>query len=120
MRSFIISSALLVIVLCAIIANAVIVSGTARHICSLADDLKSDTADEATLSELERVWQERHLLLSISVQLDTIERINELIVSLRSAYNAGASQEIIRLCTVISDLCDEIAEYERLSFYAIL
>jgi hypothetical protein len=119
MRAFIISSLIFAAVLGGVIANAVFVADTADRLCALTSEIITDTGSASAVDELERVWQKRHLPLSISVDLDTVERIDELMISLRSAYAEGAHQEIRRLCLIINDTCEELSRYERLSFYAL-
>lgn len=117
MRSFIASMLLFAIFCCAIAANSVYVSSSCDDMRACAEHIKSGST--SSISELEALWRSHRYLFGFSVAESKIERMDELILSLRSAINAQSSSEIPRLCSLIEELCEDISIYERITLQSI-
>ena len=56
----------------------------------------------------------------IKFESDELERMNELIESLISAYESKDSSQITKYCRLIADLCYELSTFEQISIESVL
>lgn len=120
MRSLISALLLFLIVLGAITLNSIFLHRSADEMLGTASVLPYSEEQEEQLEELESFWDKRRTLLSLSVKYDYIERMNDLLISLRAAISAGNHTEVERICLLICELCDSLSQYERISIHSLL
>ena len=117
MRAVISAAILLLLCIALVIANAIIAGNLLDKMTKLSDDVNNSLADP---HQLQTLWKENYFLFSLSIESDELERMNELIESLISAYESNDSSQISKYCRLISDMCDELASFEGISLKSIL
>ena len=119
MRSSIIALLLFLIIMITVIGNAIYVSTLCQDISDVAQKLPDSEQKEICVTELKNLWNKHRLWLDLSIKLNEIERMSDLIESLDAAYKADNQAEISKYCILISELAQEFAEHEKLSFRSI-
>ena len=120
MKSLIASLILLLLLIGAVSVNSAYVQSVCGDISDLADELCESGYENEKVSRLLDLWKKNESLMSLSVEADELKRMNDLISSLPTLKEKTSSDEFIRACLLISDLCDELESYERISFESIL
>ena len=116
MRAIICAVVLLSLCITLVIANAVTLQDILRKMTDLADKI-SKLGEKPY--ELRDLFAKHRSLLAISIESDELERMNELIESLISAYESKDSSQITKYCRLIADLCCELSTFERISLESI-
>ena len=120
MKSLIASLILILLLIGAVSVNSAYVQSVCGDISDLADELCESGYENEKVSRLLDLWKKNESLMSLSVEADELKRMNDLISSLPTLKEKTSSDEFIRACLLISDLCDELESYERISFESIL
>lgn len=120
MKSLIASLILLLLLIGAVSVNSAYVQSVCGDISELADELCESGYENEKVSRLLDLWKKNESLMSLSVEADELKRMNDLISSLPTLKEKTSSDEFVRACLLISDLCDELESYERISFESIL
>ena len=116
MKAWIISLCLFVILIGAIIGNAVYIHRVAEHLCSVTQSLCFE--DERSASELEALeayWRRHRPFVSLSIGYRELDHVCEVLISLRAAYDSGNSSDFECYRRLLSDAADEISRLERFS-----
>jgi hypothetical protein len=116
MKSLAISIILFTVCTAGIILNSVYIRNGCEKISSYAEEI---SAHQSSSRELESYWNSNRLLFGISVSVAKTERMDELIISLRSAIAEKNLYEIERICRLIIALAEDISIDERLSLQGI-
>ncbi len=119
MKSVVLSLLLFLLILGAIVANSFYVSHFCDDILEIAQKLEYSEQKETLISEMKVVWNKNRDWLDFSIKLNEIERMNDLIESLESAYKANNQAEFSKYCALITELAQEFAEHEKLSLRSI-
>lgn len=122
MRSLAASLLMFALVIGAVIANGIYVTRISDEISELASEI-ADAAPDGALSptdELVHFWEKHKLFLELGLGSSGIERLNELVISLRFAVSDGDHREIARICALIREQCADVSLHERLSLHGII
>ena len=119
MRSFISSLILFSLLLLVVTTNAIYVNNEYKEISELAKEIKSADNRDALVNDMVEKWDRASKLLSLSVRLSEVERMNDLIRSLWSSHKSQNEAELQKCCHLISELADELSGYEQVSFKSI-
>lgn len=119
MRSFVAVLIIFFGVILLVIANALYVCAVCKEISEIASELEKN-GDGARVDELQSVWHSHRALLSLSIELDEIERMNDITESLKSSHELGNLSEFRKNCRLIVDLCEEFSNFECFSINSIL
>lgn len=117
MRAIICTIVLLSLCVTLVIANAVALQDILKSMTELADGVL-EARDEPY--KLRDIFAKHRSLLAISIESDELERMNELIESLISAYESKDSSQITKYCRLIADLCYELSTFEQISIESVL
>lgn len=120
MKSFITALILLLLLIGTVTVNAIYIGSICDEIAGEAEDLSEGGYDGEKVSRLLDLWKKNESLMSLSVEADELKRMNDLISSLPTLKEKTSSDEFVRACLLITDLCDEFSSYERISFESIL
>lgn len=118
MRSFIVVSVMLLTIIFLVILNSVYVCDICNELSSLSDIILRDD-DKSHVQTLCSIWEKHRGVMSISIELDEIERMNDLTEALKASAERSEHIEVAKNCRLIKDLCEEFSEFERLSFNSI-
>jgi hypothetical protein len=99
-----------------VLANALNISTAFEKMSSLADEVSNSAESPYQIRE---IWQSKRDLFELSIEDDEIEQMNEMIESLISAYESNDRSQIVKYCRLISDLCDELMSFEKVSIKSI-
>ena len=119
MRSFITAILLFVILIASVTANALYINSVCSKIDATAESLTNASNKQALISELKSLWKKNVKIFNLSIRVNEIERMNDLIESLSASYDAQNDAEFKKYCTLISELAQDLAHYETLSFRSI-
>ncbi len=114
MKSFIAAILLFFLTVGCIIFNSVYVCNALEDLSQAAKLIATDNS--ASTQDLKELWERYRSPLSFSVKESKLERMSELVESL---YFASNSAEADKLCILISELCDEIRQYEKISIQSL-
>ena len=114
MKSFIAAILLFFLTVGCIIFNSIYVCGALEELSQTATRVSSDSS--ASPQDLKELWERYRSPLSFSVKESKLERMSELVESL---YFAGNSAETDKICILISQLCDEMRQYEKISIESL-
>lgn len=121
MKALAVSLILFILIVSATTANGIYSYGTLNKIDELSNEISSSAVkdSQALIQQLESFWLERRSLLGFGIQESKLERMSELIISLKCAHELNSPPDIKRLCSLIHELCEEIIQYEKISFQGI-
>lgn len=119
MKAFIAVIIIFFLIISLVIANSLYVTNIFSKISDLSNDLINDAPNADTVEEILSVWQKSQSLLSLSIEADELERMNDLIESLHTACLTNNSYDIKKYCRLVSELSQELMSYERISFDSI-
>jgi len=119
MRSFIISLILFIVVILCIILNAAYVTKSCKQLDHLSQEISAGNNRNANIQEISEYWKNNRSMLGLSIRMNEIERMNDLIESLRASYSAQNESEIQKSCALISELALDLSRYERISVKSI-
>ena len=119
MKSLIISLILFSFVLGAVIINAFYAKGVCGNIGELAEKLKSADECDALIENMKEIWSDARPILELSIRLNEIERMNDLIESLEASYLSENPAEFQKHCRLISELTKELISNEKISLKSI-
>ncbi len=118
MKSFVAVLIILFIIIALAIANALYVANVFSRLSELSKEVIGGSGDDGVANILS-LWQKNEALLSLSIEADELERMNDLIESLKLASEIDNTYELRKYCRLISELSDELMNYERLSLQSI-
>lgn len=119
MKSFIVALLLFLLMVGLVILNSFYVNQTLEKISELSDEISNSEQCHSALNELIEYWFDSRALLGFSIKETKLERMTELIESLKSACQAKDTGEIKRICALIRELCKETRDYEKISIQSI-
>lgn len=115
MKALIISLILFSLLIFCTVTNAVFINDSASFIADSAKKLQScDDCDE-TISELEDHWKKNRPLIGLSIPHNQLDKISDLIISLRIAYSSGNTVEVKKYAALLSESADTLRRTERIS-----
>ena len=119
MKTFIGALCIFSILVALVLTNSFYVKNTLKNISELATELEtSDSKKEK--DDIIDIWNNNRTLLSLSIEADELERMNDLIQSLESADSTNNLAEFQKYCRLISELALELLGYEQISIEGIL
>lgn len=113
MRSAIIALILFITVVALVILNAVYVNKTCNTMIALANE------EELNCTDLKDYWKKHRKPLSLTVEDDELERMNNLIEEISLSYEKGDPEQLSKSKRLFTELCRELAGYERPSLVSI-
>ena len=119
MKAFIGALCIFAILVALVLSNSFYVRNTLKGISELAIDLERSSA-KGENDALVKLWSSNRALLSLSIEADELERMNDLIESLNSLDAANNLAEFQKYCRLISELALELSGYECVSVEGIL
>ena len=114
MKSFIAAILLFFLTVGCIVFNSVYVSSALEDLSQMAKQVAADNS--ASPQDLKELWEHYRSPLSFSVKESKLERMSELVESLRFTSNRA---EADKLCILIIELCDEMRQYEKISIQSL-
>lgn len=119
MKALVISLLLLSLVLGAVVINSFYVRKVCGEVYELAEKLKSADECDALINNMKKIWSNARPFLDLSIRLNEIERMNDLIESLESSYISKNGAEFQKYRRLISELAEELISHEKISFKSI-
>lgn len=118
MKSFVAVLIILSIIIALVTVNSVYVTSVFSELSELSDNILNESEGYGTENIL-LLWQRSKALLSVSIEADELERMNDLIESLRHASAINDTPAINKYCRLISELSNELMSYEQISIQSI-
>ena len=118
MKSFIFTVIIFSLLIAAIVVNSFFVRKNLGEISALSSSLTVEFCESDT-QRIKNLWQEKRNFLSYSIETDELERMNDLIECLVSTDASASPEEFKKYCRLISDLSEELSDYERISLSSI-
>ncbi len=116
MKAWIISLCLFLLLIAAIIGNAIYIHRVAAHLCAVTDALCFEGAKTGeALDELAAYWDRHRAFVSLSISYRELDRVCETLISLRAAYNTQNASDFECYRQLLADAADEISRLERFS-----
>ena len=115
MKAFWISLILFSLLLVGIFWNAHYVRESESYLTELVVSLGDAEEREESMDELEEFWEKNKKLFGLSVGFRDIDRVSEIITSLRWAQDYGLEAEFQKYRTLLLDAIEEITRNEKLS-----
>lgn len=119
MKALVISLLLFSLVLGAVIVNSFYVKGVCDHIIDIVEKVKSADECDALIKDMKEIWSDARPILELSIRLNEIERMNDLIESLEASHISKNTAEFQKYCRLISGLAEELINSERISLKSI-
>ena len=113
MKALIISVILFVLLIACIISNVGYIHTCADRLEILAGAMETPTDEE--LAALEAFWDKNEGLIGLSVSSVHLDSISKTIVSIRSAYEVGNKEELLKQCALLSDSANDVRRLEQLA-----
>ncbi len=115
MKSFLLSLALLALVITGVCVNRIYISHAADVINGTVSqlDLKDDSKE--SLEKLERYWEKHQKYIGLSVSYRELDHLGEMLISLRWAYDTENEAEFEKYRALTFDAVEEITRMERFS-----
>lgn len=114
MKSFFISVILFIIIIVAVILNAVYVSYVSRRLSDFCDALSDKKSSAALIKELQSFWEKHRPWLSFSLDNAQTERIEKIIRSLELSTKHGEEYDFEKNRMLLEEASREIGRLERL------
>lgn len=119
MKSFITVLIIFAILISLITLNSLYVSKTFTEILNISDSIANKHEEASGINTIITIWEKSKKILSFSIESDEMERMNDLIESLRVAYLSNNTYDLNKYCRLIGGLAKELMEYEKISFSSI-
>ena len=119
MRAFITAILLFLILIGTVTVNSVYINSSCDKIDLCARQIADTDDKEPLILELKQIWSKKLPIFNLSIRAGELERMSDLIASLEASYYAKNDAEIQKYCSLISDLAQDLAHYETLSFRSI-
>ena len=119
MKSFITSILLFIIIISALIINAIYVCSTCNELQKLSEEIPFSSSKELAISKIKELWNHNCDLFNISIRTGETERMTDLIESLDVAISEQNEFEIKKYCNLIYALAKSISENEKISLHSI-
>ena len=119
MKAFICALIIFLIFTVLIAVNSFYVKNTMKNMYDLIAKLESSESVEEK-NAVVYLWTNNRILLSLSIEADELERMNDLIESLHIIDIPNARAEFQKLCRLIRELATEFSLYESISIEGIL
>lgn len=119
MKSLVCALIIFIILAGLVITNSFYVNKTMKNISALVLELENEMKEEKKNAVID-LWNDNRKLLSLSIEADELERMNDLIESLRSVDDQNNFSEFQKYCRLIRELALELSEYESISLEGIL
>lgn len=117
MKTFILALILFSILLICIFINSLYVNSICDSFLALTASLSSQSFYELdpAISELRSKWDNHKGILKISVCLNKVEDIEDLLASLESYAKSENPSEFRRVCDTLAGRFSDLAKFERLN-----
>lgn len=116
MKGFVVSLILFLLTCLLITANAFYVHRVGAHVEQTAASVSLDNpASEEALRALEDYWERHHPFLALSIGYRELDRMSELLLSLRVAYDERSEVDFARERRLAIDTAADLARHERFS-----
>jgi len=116
MKAWIASLCLFLLLLAAIVGNAIYIHRVAEHLCGITDALCFEGPDtEDALNELASYWERHRSFVALSIGYRELDHVCETMISLRTAYDTRNASDFECYRQLLSDAVQEIARLERFS-----
>lgn len=119
MKSLICALVIFTILAGLVITNAFYVNKTMKNISALVIELENEINEEKK-NAVVALWNDNRKLLSLSIEADELERMNDLIESLRVIDYQNNFPEFQKYCRLVRELALELSDYESISVEGIL
>ena len=119
MKSFVAVLIIFTIVLVLVTLNSLYVSNIFSKISDISARISHGREQTKEINTILEAWSRSQKILSFSIEADEIERMNDLMESLRTAYLTDNSYERSKYCRLIESLSKELMEYEKISLDSI-
>ena len=120
MKDAMIISLLVLFLIVAISANCIYMRRNADYIYSTALSVSLDAESDGAISELEEFWEFHKDFIALSISFQDMDRIGELIIGLREAYDSSNANEFERVRVLLANSSGLLIRYERFSLENIL
>ena len=116
MKAWFFSLCLFLVLIGMIIANAIYVHRTSKHICSLLETLSFEgAATKNTLDELQRYWDQHRPFIALSIGYRDLDHVCETLISLRASYEVQSAPDFELYRQVAADAVRDLGRLERFS-----
>ncbi len=118
MKSFVAVLIILFIIIALVIVNSVYVTSVFSELSELSENIINGSEGDG-VENIMLLWQKSKAMLSVSIEADELERMNDLIESLRHASEINDTYALNKYCRLISELSNELMSYEQISIQSI-
>ena len=120
MRSVVISLFLFALLVFLTAVNVKFIGDSEKYIVSLAEEMANESGREDALSSLEDFWNRRKDIIGLTVSYTQLDRMSEMLVCARCAYDAKNEHEFQKYRALIIDAAEGISRTEKFSIGNIL
>ena len=114
MKSFIISTVLFLLLLTAIVFNALYVRSVSESILEQAEQIGVSFDENAVIS-LEEYWGKHRSFVGLTVGYRELDHVCETLISLRASCESGNRADAMLYLSLLKDAAEEMARHEELS-----
>ena len=119
MKAFIISLILTIILVIAVIANAIYISRITEQMKSLVTEICRGSSRDKAFEELNNIWAHNKSFFTISVGFDEIDHVTEYVTRLGFAIEEHDDIGIRRNCALLENFLSDVTRHESISLLNI-
>ena len=111
---------LTVFVVSVISCNCFYMRQNSDYIYSTVDSISTEEESEEKISSLERFWKDNKKYIALSIGFQEMDKIEDLISNLRSAYDSSNAEELEKTKALLRNASRLLIRYERFHLENIL
>ena len=119
MKSFVVALILFITVIFFTILNSIYITQSCEQINFISNQIASDSDREANIQRISETWESKRIIFELSIRTNEIERMNDLVESLKASYLSQNEAELQKNCALISELATDLSRYESISIKSI-
>ena len=120
MKDILCVSFLILFLISVIVCNCIYMAHNADYVSSTVDEIFLDKDSEKKISDLEGFWRRNKMFIALSISFQDMDKIDDLISNLRSAYDTSNAYELEKAKALLRNASGLFTRYERLHLENIL
>ena len=120
MKDVLCVSFLILFLISIIVCNCIYMNHNADYISSRVDEIFLDEESENKIYQIEDFWQRNKMFIALSISFQDMDKIDDLISNLRSAYDTSNAYELEKAKAMLRNASGLFTRYERLHLENIL
>ncbi len=122
MKSFYIALCVLILLVATIVLNCIYINNVSNRILFAIEEIKKAeiNGSKAIIDELDRLWNEEMIKISMSVGYITINKIDDTISSLKVACDEESQYDFYNHISILENAVSELSRLENFSVFNII